>query len=339
MKILHIIDQKYFVLMERTVTDTIDALDAAGVAQAALCDAERELPLPVGFQACMKPGFAGTLVNRMAAAKAIKTFDPDVVIRWGAAARQLRLNGKFADVSFAGMLDDFKDFDRATTVMANDEGTLRAARAHGFSGLKSFVLPPFCAEGKGRVTLKELFIPERAAIVFAAGLFAKGAGWEDLFDAFATLRETYFLIQGQGDLALAHELSSRAGVKSRCRFVLEIDKTLSLMKLADFAVLTAQNPEFAKFALFAARAGIPVLATEGRKAEEFIEDDKSGFLAPKNDIYLLKKKLHEIEIMDEMERARIALVLNEATRMSTAARAVECILAATYKPATKEALV
>ena len=328
MKILHIIDGGYFSLMERTVADTISALNTSGVEQIAMSDVQGDLPLPLNAQLLIKPGFVGMVANRIMVAKVMKNFQPEAVIRWGEVARHVRLNGKFTDISFACQLDDFKSFDRATTVMANDEATLREARAHGFSGLKSFVLPPFFSNYKGRVERASLFIPERAPIVFAAGLFEKGAGFESLFESFATLRETYFLIQGQGDLEFVQTLSSKAGVKSRCRFVTGIDKTMALMRLADFAVLLPANPEFAKFLLAAARAGRPVLAAEGREAEEFIEDGKSGFLVQKNDIYLVKKKLREIEKMDGWERERIAAVLDEATGTCDASRAVECILAA-----------
>jgi len=327
MKLLHIIDGDYFALMERTITDVIGALSAAGARQTALSDGQGKLPLPAtafGTQL----GIMDSWLNRFKSANVVKQYQPDAVIRWGEKARELRVNGTFMDITFASQLDDFKNFDRATTVMANDEATLRAARVHGFSGLKSFVLPPFFTDYKGKISRGELFILERAPIVFAAGLFAKGAGWEDLFDAFAVLRETYFIIQGQGDLELIKELSAKAGVKSRCRFVPDFTKTAALMKLASFAALTPKNPEFAKFALAAARAGIPVLASEGREAEEFIEDGKSGFLVKSKDTYLLKKKLKQIDETDGWEREKIAGALDEATGMFDDARAAECIMSA-----------
>jgi glycosyltransferase involved in cell wall biosynthesis len=314
MKILHVVDSGFFEQHRKTVAETLLALADAGVEQAAYApDGETigglDARIPFSYFKVAKDGRASTLSNRIRAWKLARAFGPDIAVKWGPAARDAAPSGGFVQVSFVNERENLRRFDRADYVMTNLDGVLAWAKNNGFSGTKSFMLPSFVYEYKNMppVLKKDFFIPEKAKIIYVSGNFVRGIGYETLFDAIPSLVDVYFLIAGAGrDEEYIKDCASRVNVKSRSRFVPEIERTQSALALSDFALLPFDSSETAKDILEAQAAGKVVLALKTDAAKEFISEGRTGFTVPKGDAYLLRRKIKEIIAMDADAKKKIA---------------------------------
>ena len=75
--------------------------------------------------------------------------------------------------------------------------------------------------------------------------------------------------------------------------------------MSDFAILTFDDVELQKNILEAWLSKKLVLTLKNEISAEFIRDGENGFVVPKNDTYLLRKKLKDIMNMSDSEKQRI----------------------------------
>jgi glycosyltransferase involved in cell wall biosynthesis len=158
-------------------------------------------------------------------------------------------------------------------------------------------VPSFVCEYEIEKTLdkRDFFIPEKAGIIYIAGNFLKGIGFETMFEVVSSIQDTYFFIAGSGnEEEYIKECASRVNMKARSRFIPEIEKSLSALNLSDFAILTFDDVELQKNILEAWFAKKIVLTVENKTSSEFIKDGVNGFVVPKGDTYLLRQKIKEI---------------------------------------------
>ncbi|MDR2099178.1 MAG: glycosyltransferase, partial [Rickettsiales bacterium] len=299
MKIFHIIDGRYFEANRKTISELVLSLYEYGVSQEAVTEEGATLGwlstiVPVKH---LKGGEAGRFANKIRMWAHCMKFSPDIVVKWGPWARASAVSGSFVQVSHLSARADIASFDRNDYVMTNLDGPLSYAKENGFSGAKSFMLPAFVKEYKNMPTLskRDFFVPEKAKIIYSAATFARGIGYETMFDSIGSVQDVYFIIAGAGAAEeYVKDYASRVNVKSRSRFVPEIEKTQSAAAIADFALLPFDEPELAKNILEAMLAGKPVLAADNATAREFIADEKTGFLVPPRDAYLLRRRIREV---------------------------------------------
>ncbi|MDR1476838.1 MAG: glycosyltransferase [Rickettsiales bacterium] len=330
MKILHVVDSGFFEQHRKTVVETLLALADAGVEQAAYAPEGETLGgldarMPLAHFKVAKDGRASGLSNRIRAWRMARTFGPDIAIKWGPAAREAAPSGGFVQVSFVNERENLRRFDRADYVMTNLDSVLSWAKNNGFSGTKSFMLPSFVYEYKNMppVLKRDFFIPEKAKIIYISGNFSRGIGYETLFDAIPSLVDVYFFIAGAGrDEEYIKDCASRANVKSRSRFIPEIERTQAALSLSDFALLPFDSSETAKDILEAQAAGKVVLTLRTDSAKEFVSEGKTGFTVPKGDSYLLRRRIKEIISMDADEKRKIAEAALESASQYRAAKVV-----------------
>jgi glycosyltransferase involved in cell wall biosynthesis len=330
MKILHIVDAGFFAAHRKTVSDTILALGDAGVEQEAMAREGEGLGLvssavPLAHFRGAKDGRMPALSNRIRMWRELRSFAPDLVLKWGREARELAPSGRFAQVSFLAERENLRLFDRSDYIMANLEGVLAWAKENGFSGAKSFALPPFAYEygNMPPASRRDFFIPEKARIVYISGNFERGIGYETLFEAIPSLVETYFLIAGAGrDEEYIKDRASRANVKSRSRFIPEIERTAGALALADFVLLPFDSSETAKDILEAQLGRKAVITLGSGAAREFVSDGRTGFTAPKGDAYLLRQKIKEVAATDAAALAKITDAAYEQAKGYTAERVI-----------------
>ena len=77
------------------------------------------------------------------------------------------------------------------------------------------------------------------------------------------------------------------------KFEPHVDDTVSYMKSADLFLNTADFDENDEVLAQAAAAGVPIISTSGGLADALIEDGKSGFLCPKNDVTCFGTRINE----------------------------------------------
>ena len=82
--------------------------------------------------------------------------------------------------------------------------------------------------------------------------------------------------------------------------------------MAEFAFLPFDDAELSKYLMEAMFAKKMVVCVKNSFSEDFIVDGKTGFFVPKNDMYLIKKKLKEILSLSEEEKQ---VIVNNAFDM------------------------
>ena len=327
MKILHIISDSFFRARRRTAQDMMVALADAGADNVALSDAALPI-LTAGF------GFKDGIMSRFKIWRIVHGERPDAVIRWGAEARALKLSGIPLDLSFGTLGDDFKSFDPAAVVLCDSGQALAAARAAGFSGAKAFLIPPFCYDYGALASRRELFVPERATVIYVAGAFTRDAGFEEIMLSLASVRDAYFVIQGTGDEPYVAGVAQNAGIKSRCRFVPDIEKTACLLDMCDFAVLP-QSPDFLSWAVAAMKGRRLILTAKTPLSAELL-DRGSAMFVELRDPYLMKKKLSEIIESGPEFRAPLVEAAAAEAEALTPSRAANALLARLKELAGKQ---
>ena len=313
MKILHIIDDSYFKTHKKTISEFILALSHENVIQKIYTNEVTELGwveklCDVQTWKLSKSGKIRIFSNKVKTWLLLSSFHPDVIIKYGKSAREIMWETGGVQISFLNEKDNLSTFENTDYIMTNVEEVLNFAKSHGYSGARSFILPPFMYlyDDNVPVDKKNYFIPEKAKIVYIAGTFLKNIGFERAFDSIGIVSDTYFFIVGSGpDEEYVKDYASRVNIKARSRFIPEIEKSFVSSSVAEFAYLPFDDAELSKYILETMMQKKLVITVKNSQSEEFIVDGKTGFFVPKNDNYLIKKKLKEIIALSGEEKQRI----------------------------------
>jgi glycosyltransferase involved in cell wall biosynthesis len=304
MRILHIFDKECFGLYSRTISELAASLaeyrkiriDQAAYAMEGALDGGLSNTIPFEY---WRPS---AWRERMLASRACARFAPDAVIKWGGGARRLDPGGDFIQLSFIGAPGEMRGVAKSDYVIANSESILAHAKAHGFSGAKSFLLPPFAREyaGAPEVTKRNLFIPEKSRVAYIAGTFLKGIGFEQALEAAASVPNIYFAINGGGrDEEYITNYMARVNVRSRARITTEPEKARELLKISDIAFLPLAESPVVKNMIEAARAGRPIITTANPYSADFA-DGTNCISVPYGDANPLRQALKRALEADDM---------------------------------------
>lgn len=313
MKILHFIDSSYFAFHKKTISELILSLNKNDVKQEVITSFGADLGwlssvVPIKYWKVGKNGKVNTFRNKFNMWLEVSRFLPDIIVKWGRDARVLAPSGNYVQISFLNECESLKHFDKSDYIMTNLESVLDYAKENGFSGAKSFYVPSFVQEYDETKPLdkRDFYIPEKSRIIYIAGSFIKNIGYETLFEVASSIQDTYFFIAGSGkDEEYIKECASRVNMKARSRFIPEIERSFPALALSDFAILTFDDVELQKNILEAWLSKKLVLTLKNEISAEFIRDGENGFVVPKNDTYLLRKKLKDIMNMSDSEKQRI----------------------------------
>ncbi|MDR3126677.1 MAG: glycosyltransferase [Rickettsiales bacterium] len=305
MRILHIFDKDCFGLYARTISELVTALfeyrkihvDQAAYAMHGADD--HGLGRIIQFEYWRPSVWRGGML----ASRACARFAPDAVIKWGIGARRLDPGGDFIQLSFIGAPGEIRGVAKSDYVVANSESILAHAKSHGFSGAKSFLLPPFAHEYRGapEVTKRNLFIPEKSRVAYIAGTFLKGIGFEQALEAVASVPNIYFAISGGGrDEEAITDYMARVNVRSRARISREPERALGLLKISDIALLPMAESPVVKNMIEAARARRPIITTANPYSADFA-DGTNSISVPFGDANLLRQAMKRALEADDLD--------------------------------------
>ncbi len=310
MKILHIIDDKYFECHKKTVSEFIMALSDAGVRQKIYTSENANLGMVSEVSEVLqwkvsKRGKTKFFASRLKLWFLLSSFSPDIVIKWGKQARKMVKTTSCVQVSFLSEKVNLANVDNSDYIITNSEDVFFYVKKNGYSGARSFLLTPFVYQYKcqNAILKDDYFIPERARVGFVGATFLKNIGFEQAFEALGVVEDTYFFVCGNGpDEEYVYEQALRVNLKARSRFVSDIDKTSALLKFADFAFLPFEDAQLAKYILEAMIQKKLVITVLNSNSSELIRDGITGFFIPHSDMYLIKKKLKDVLQISEEDK-------------------------------------
>ncbi len=313
MKILHIIDGAYFETHKKTISELLLSLSLTGIEQKIYT--EEKVNLGWASTVCdvqnwktSKSGKIKTISNKIKTWHILSKFQPNIIIKYGIKARKIANGLGGVQISFINEKESLKSFENTDYIMTNVDDILSYVKENGYSGTRSFLLPSFVYEYPNIQDLskKDYFIPEKSDVVFLAGTFKKGIGFEWVFEALSVVQNTYFFIAGNGpDEEYVQDCASRVNLKARSRFILEIEKTFKAIDAAKFVFIPFDDAELPKYILEAMLKKKLIITIKNSQSEDLIKDGYNGFFIPRNDMYLIKRKIKEILALPEEEKEKI----------------------------------
>ena len=156
------------------------------------------------------------------------------------------------------------------------------------------------ADGSARATVRaELGIPDDSFLIGWLGRMTEIKRVDDLLAACARLRangvDAYLALVGDGPLR--DELRERAeglGIADRTRFVGFREQVGGLYSAFDAVALTSANEGTPVTVIEALACGLPVVATDVGGVSDVIQDGRSGYLVPAEDVEAVADRLERL---------------------------------------------
>lgn len=214
--------------------------------------------------------------------KAVKTFQPNVVLTWMNRASRFCPSGPFVRVGRLGGYYDLKYYRGADHLIGNTQDIVDWIVNQGWPEERVHYVPNFVAEKKAPpVSRKTFSTPETAPLILALGRLHTNKGFDVLIEALANVPEAYVWLAGEGPLRAELETqAARRGVISRMRFLGWREDVASLFAAADLFVCPSRHEPLGNVVIEAWAQGVPVVAAASEGPSQLIEDGIDGMLVP-----------------------------------------------------------
>ena len=280
----------------------VPALGRAGLMQRVVMrrDPERAEALRTqGFEP-IELGFGGALdfTTRRAFRRAVAEFKPDLVMSWMSRAtaycpRGRGAGGAFVHVARLGGYYDLKYYRRCDHLVGNTPDIVAYLVGAGWPEARAHYLPNFVdAEEAQPVPRASLATPEDAPLVLALGRLHKNKAFDVLLKAMTQVPGAHLWLAGEG--SERHELEAECawlGLGDRVHFLGWRDDAAALYAAADLLVCPSRREPLGNVVIEAWAQGVPVVAAASEGPRAYIEDGKSGLLAPIDDAGALARQM------------------------------------------------
>jgi glycosyltransferase involved in cell wall biosynthesis len=264
----------------------VPALADAGLEQRAVIRRHevREAILNLAGVATTAVRFGGPLdlVSRRAFARAIRAFEPDIVLTWSNRATSQCPRGRFVHLARLGGFYNLKYYRRCDHLIGNTEGIRRYLVDQGWPEERAHYLPNFVdAEAMPSVDRALFDTPADAKLVLALGRLHPNKAFDVLIEAMAEVPDAYLWIAGSGPLErYLKQHAATLGLAGRTRFLGWRDDTAALLAAADVMVCPSRHEPLGNVVLEGWAHRRPVVAAASQGPSELIEDRVTGLLVP-----------------------------------------------------------
>jgi glycosyltransferase involved in cell wall biosynthesis len=258
------------------------ALQRAGERQRALIrrNSNRAQSLRAAGVPVAELAFGGVfdLTSRLAFAREVAAWHPDVVLTWMSRATRLCPLGDFVHVARLGGYYNLKYYRRCDHLIGNTRAIVDYAIAKGWPRERIIYLPNFVPDSAAAGSIAS---GGREPLALALGRLHPNKGFDLLLEALAETRNVTLWIAGDGPLRSSLErLASRLGIAGRVRFLGWREDVPQLLAAADLLVCPSLHEPLGNVVIEAWSAGLPVVATASDGPAALIQDGESGILVP-----------------------------------------------------------
>src|SRR5690349_19399783 len=219
------------------------------------------------------------LGTRLAFAREIAAWCPDIVLTWMSRATRVCPRGDFVHVARLGGYYDLKYYRRCDHLIGNTRAIVDYAIAKGWPRERITYLPNFVPDSAGAADAAAR--NGRTPLALALGRLHSNKGFDLLLEALAATREVTLWIAGDGPLRPRLErLATRLGITGRVRFLGWREDVPRLLATADLLVCPSLHEPLGNVVIEAWSAGLPVVATASDGPKGLIRDGESGILVP-----------------------------------------------------------
>lgn len=247
------------------------------------------------------------LFVRMALAREIRAFRPDVVVAWMNRAARRMPRGNFVKVGRLGGYYPLKYYTKCDWLIANTPDLERYIKDGGWPADRVRMLTNFGElDPTAPVSRASLETPEDAFVFLSMGRLHESKGFDTLIDSVARVEGGYLWLAGTGELEGALKARAQsAGVADRVRFLGWRDDQAGLLQSADVCVVPSRHEPLSNVVLEAWSLSCPVVATASEGPGWLIEHGETGLLSPVDDVEALAANMRALKEAPE-EAGRLA---------------------------------
>ena len=217
--------------------------------------------------------------------RALKSFQPDVVLTWMSRASSATPRGDYTLVNRLGHYYDLKYYQHADYWIGISKGICDYLVQNGMPAERVIHLPNFADETTPRRHTRNAYgTPPGSPLLFSAGRLHPNKGFDVLLQALVELPEATLWLAGDGPEAKSlKKLSEDLGVASRVVFLGWRTDVTALMAIADVFVCPSRHEGLGSIVLESWAHGCAVAATASQGPSELIEHGVTGMLSPVDD--------------------------------------------------------
>ncbi|MDA0664092.1 MAG: glycosyltransferase [Proteobacteria bacterium] len=265
------------------------ALDSTGIDQQIVIrrNAERAALLQSAKRRPVEMAFGGALdfVTGHRLRKAVRRFEPDIVLSWMSRATQFAPIGRHVLAARLGGYYRLANFERCDHLVGNTQHICDYLVEAGWPRARTSYLPNFVdSVAMPAVSRSSLDTPEDAPLLFALGRLHANKGFDVLLAALAQIPGAYLWLAGEGpkQAELAQQ-ATRLGVADRVRFLGWRNDAPALFAACDLFICPSRHEPLGNVVIEAWAQNRPVVAAESSGPAALVTEGVSGLLAPVED--------------------------------------------------------
>ena len=300
MKVMQVMAGAKYGGAEAFFTRLTIALQRAGLEQRVVIreDKERAELLHAGGVKPTQLAFGGVLdfATRWGLRRAIKEFQPDVVLSWMNRATAMMPKGKFVHVGRLGGYYNIKYYRKCDHLIANTQDIADYLKSNGWADDKVHYLPNFVgAQRVPPLNRRTLYTPDTAPLVLALGRLHENKAFDVLLEAIARVPNVYLWLAGEGPLRKQLEdQAERLGIKPRVRFLGWRNDTEALFATADIFVCPSRHEPLGNVVIEAWAQDVPVIAADSLGPGTLVRHGETGILVPVDDAPALGRSIKHL---------------------------------------------
>lgn len=228
--------------------------------------------------------FGGPLhkVDHFRFRRALRAFQPDIVLTWMSRASKLTPKGDYTLVSRLGHYYNLKYYRHCDYWLGISRGICDYLVREGMPADRVFYIPNFADEGDVAPLPRDSFdTPTDRPLLLAAGRLHINKGFDTLLQALQKVPDAILWLAGAGPEEQAlKQLCGQLGLSDRVRFLGWRADVTALMRTADMFICPSRHEGLGSVIMESWAHGCPVIATDSQGPGELIESGVNGIITP-----------------------------------------------------------
>lgn len=237
------------------------------------------------------------LIGHWAYQRALKQFEPDIVMTWmGRASSTTPASDRYILINRLGHYYKLKYYQHADYWVGISKGICQHMIDGGFPKERVFYIPNFADETPVKPLHRDSFnTPTDRPLLLAAGRLHINKGFDVLLHALQEIPDAVLWLAGAGpEETNLKALCNKLGLDDRVRFLGWRTDVTTLMKTADVFVCPSRHEGLGSIVMESWAHGCPIVATNSQGPGEVIEDGISGLITPLDDARALAAAIKSV---------------------------------------------
>lgn len=253
--------------------------------------------------------FGGPLhqVDRFRFRRALRAFQPDIVLTWMSRASKLTPPGDYTLVSRLGHYYNLKYYRHSDYWIGISKGICDHLVRGGMPAERVFHIPNFADEAEATPLPRDSFdTPADRPLLLAAGRLHRNKGFDTLLRALDQVPDATLWLAGAGpEEENLKSLCEELGLAERVRFLGWRNDVSALLRTADVFVCPSRHEGLGSVVVEAWVHGCPIVATASQGPAELIESGVTGMVTPVDEAAPLAGAIQEL-LADESGRKQLS---------------------------------